>query len=89
MSARLYIDDATGSYRVYDTVFTRGRSKPLPLGSTSANYRVFVYECGRRRLYEFPRKEAHGITEPELERQLRYAHSGDVFDASDLTPDPR
>ena len=90
MPARLYVDVDGVSYRVYDTRFAGTRQKRVALGDPSARYRVFVPEVGQRRSYTFKRGESHGITEPDLERQLRaseYLHLGAPFDASTMTPE--
>jgi len=71
VTSRIYIDDATGSYRVYDTTYSGGRTRRVSLGSSAAHYRVFVHESGHKRLYHFPKTDSHGITEPELERPGR------------------
>jgi len=92
MTVRVYVESADAiAYRVYDVRFADGRTKRLPLGDASANYRVFVPESGPHRLYKFGRGDDHGIREAELERQLRsagYAASS-KFDGSELTPDRR
>jgi hypothetical protein len=89
MPVRLYFDDGADSYRVYDIVFAHGRSRRVPLGDSRANYRVFVHESGRRRLYMFVKGDNHGITEPELEHQLRASQYGATytFDTNALTPE--
>lgn len=91
VSSRLYVDLDADSYRVYDIVFTRGRSKRVPLGALNATERIFVHESGRRRIYQFAKGESHAITEPELERQLRPSGYGatSTFDANSLTPEKR
>lgn len=89
MPARLYVDVDGVSYRVYDTRFAGARQKRVALGDPSARYRVFVPEAGQRRSYAFKRGEGHGITDLDLERQLRaseYVHMGAPFDSSTMTP---
>jgi hypothetical protein len=92
MAVRVYVEDGDGlPYRVYDVQFNDGKSKRLPLGDATANYRVFVPESGPHRLHKFGRADDHGITEPQLERQLRSAGFAPTqkFDGSELTPDRR
>lgn len=88
MPARLYFDAADGiSYRVHDVRFADGKTKRLPLGDQSANYRVFLAQDGVQRLHKFNRGDDHGIREDLLERQLRsagYAQTEKAFDPRTL-----
>lgn len=92
MRSRLYFDaDDSVTYRVHDTQFTKGKNIPVPLGDASAKYRVFVPKDGTRRAYQFQSKDAHGITEVELARQLRLAQylPTQSFDTSTVSPGQR
>ena len=91
MAARLYFEFDGVAYRVHDTYFTQGKQHCVPLGDAKAKTRVFVPESGAHRIYTFRKDEARGVTEAELERQLRssgYAAT-EKFDTSRLTSDSR
>jgi hypothetical protein len=91
MRSRLYFEEDGVAYRVHDVKYSARRNQRVPLGDTSANYRVFVPQDGPRRAYKFRPNEQHAVTESELAQQLRASEylPTKSFNADELTPGKR
>lgn len=82
---RTYYVAADGSaWRVRDTLWESRRHREVKLGSPTARYRLFTNPDGRRQVYEFTGDEGRGISEHDLDRQLRASR----FEPRNQSPDP-
>jgi hypothetical protein len=82
---RTYYVAADGSaWRVRDTFWESRRHREVRLGSPSARYRLFTNPDGVRKVYEFASDEGRGISERDVDRQLRASK----IEPRNQSPDP-